>query len=131
MISSDLNQFRMTVKLYRYFVASPFIWDDIKETLFFYQSETKQTRICCNIVSYINLIYICLAMLSHFLIHRNNSSLETYILSFSFTILLVICGFVRVWLVLKPKEMVQLYNCMLLHEKQYPGKKVVFIRKST
>jgi hypothetical protein len=126
MLSSYLSQFRMIVKLYRSFVASPFIWDDIKDNLVLLPKRNK-TRICFNIVSYINFIYICLAILSHFLLHRSNSSLETYILSFSVTIVLVLCGFVRLWLVVRPKEMVQLYNCMLLHEKQYPGKKVVFI----
>jgi hypothetical protein len=125
MLSSYVSQFRMIVKLYRSFVASPFIWDDIKDNLVLLPKRDK-TRICYNIVSYINFSYICLAILSHLLLQQNNSSLETYILSsFSFTILLVIYGFVRLWLVWKPKEMVQLYNCMLLHEKQYPGKKVV------
>jgi hypothetical protein len=126
MLSSYLNQFRMVVKLYRYFVASPFIWDDIKDNLFLLPKQNK-TRIYYNLISYINFSYVCLAVGSHFLLDRSTSSLETCILSFSFTILLVICGFVRLWLVWKPKEMVQLYNCMLLHEKQYPGKKVVFI----
>jgi hypothetical protein len=126
MLSSYLNQFRMIVKLYRSFVASPFIWDDIKDNLVLLPKQ-NQTRIYYNIVSYINFSYVCLAIWSHFLLHRSNSSLETYILSFSFTILLVGCGFVRLWLVLRPNEMVQLYNCMLVHEKQYPGKKVGFI----
>jgi hypothetical protein len=124
MLSSYVNQFRMVVNLCRYFIASPFAWDDINDNLALLPKQNK-TRIYYNIISYINFSYTCLAVLSHFLLHRNNYNLETYILSFSFTILLVICGFVRLWLVWKPKEMLQLYNCMLLHEKQYPGKKVV------
>jgi hypothetical protein len=124
MLSSYVNQFRMAVKLYRYFVASPFIWDDIKDNLILLPKQNK-TRIYYNIISYINFSYVCLAIGSHLLLHRSTSSLETYILSFSFTIVLVTCGFVRLWLVQKPKEMVQLFNCILLHEQQYPGKKIV------
>jgi hypothetical protein len=124
MLSSYVSQFRMVVILCRYLIASPFVWDDIKDNLALLPKQNKPS-IYYNIVSYINFSYICLAILSHLLLQQNNSSLETYILSFSFTILLVICGFVRLWLVWKPKEMVQLYNCILLHEKQYPGKNVV------
>jgi hypothetical protein len=120
MLYSYLKQFQMQVNLYRCVIASPFIWDDIKDNLVLLPKRNK-TRIYYNIVWRINFIYICLAIVCHLLLKGNSSNLETCILSFSFTILLMITGFLRLIYVKKPKEVMQLYNCMLLFEKHYPG----------
>jgi uncharacterized Tic20 family protein len=127
MLYSYLKQFRMHVNLYRYFIASQFIWDSTKDNLVLLPQQNK-TRIYYNIVSCINFIYICLAIVSQLLLQGNSSNLETCILSFSFTILLMICGFLRVIYVEKPKDVMQLYNCMLLFEKHYPGENFLDIK---
>jgi hypothetical protein len=124
MLYSYLQQFLMHVNLYRYFVASPFIWNNIQDNLVLLPKRNK-TRIYYNIVSCINFIYICLAIVSQLLLQRNASNLETCILSFSFTILLVIFGFLRVIYLEKPKDVMQLYNRMLLLEKNFPGEDFV------
>jgi hypothetical protein len=96
------------------------MWDEIKDDIkdkLVLLLEQNQTRIDYDKASCINLSSICLALGSHFFLHRSTFEFGNNILSLSFTILLVICWFLRLFLVQKPKKMVQLYNCMVLNDK--------------
>jgi NADH:ubiquinone oxidoreductase subunit 2 (subunit N) len=114
MFQSFLRIYQFQLKCSNLLAAFPFKWDPRTQSFKLLQNPLEKRL--HSFSSILQLTYVLSVLLCHTLLDSNVESLETRIVSFTFAVVLLGCGIVKIMLMERPEKIIQVYNSLLIYE---------------